>query len=298
MACLAALFDPVRKLASISTVFHASDAAAARIRELQEAAPEADAPGAASLPRHRASIEFCGVSVRYEGAGANALCDVNLRIAAGENIAIVGPNGSGKTTLVSLLPRLLQPTRGRVEIDGLDIAGRSLRSLRRQIGLVSQNAVLFHATIEENIACGLRRAGHAKVLEAARRAHVDEFVSKLPQGYATMVGQHGATLSGGEKQRIAIARAILRDPAILIFDEALSQIDSESERCIQEAMAVFCRGRTSLVIAHRFATVLSADRIVVLRAGRIVDVGPHRELLERCEFYRDLYNTQLAATQG
>jgi ABC-type multidrug transport system fused ATPase/permease subunit len=298
MACLAAMFDPIRKLSSVSTVFHASDAAAARIRELHDAATEPVVPHAPSLPRHRRSIELRGVSVRYEGAGEDALCDVDLHIAAGENVAIVGPNGSGKTTLVSLLPRLLDPTRGRVEIDGLDIARHSLRSLRRQIGLVTQDAVLFHATIEENIACGLRRASHEKVLDAARRAYVDEFVAKLPQGYATMVGQHGATLSGGEKQRIAIARAILRDPAILIFDEAMSQIDSDSERRIQEAMARFCRGRTSLLIAHRFATVLSADRIVVLRAGRVVDVGPHRQLLERCAFYRDLYNTQLAATRG
>jgi ABC-type multidrug transport system fused ATPase/permease subunit len=298
MACLAAMFDPIRKLSSISTTFHASDAAAGRIREMQDAARETPAPGAPSLPRHCRSIEFRGVSVRYEGAGDDALRDIDLRIAAGEKIAIVGANGSGKTTLVSLLPRLLDPTRGSVQIDGLDIAKHSLRSLRRQIGLVSQDTVLFHATIEENISCGLRRASPQKVLEAARRAYVDEFVCKLPQGYATMVGQHGATLSGGEKQRIAIARAILRDPAILIFDEAMSQIDSESESRIQQALAEFCRGRTSLLIAHRFATVLSADRIVVLLAGRIVDVGSHGELLERCETYRDLYNTQLLATRG
>jgi ABC-type multidrug transport system fused ATPase/permease subunit len=298
MACLAALFDPVRKLSTISTVFHASDAAAARIREIQDAAKEVSAPGAPSLPRHCRSIEFRGVSVRYEGAGEDALRDIDLRIEAGEKIALVGPNGSGKTTLASLLPRLLDPTRGSVEIDGVDISKCSLRSLRRQIGLVSQDAVLFHATIEENIACGLRRASPQKVLDAARQAHVDEFVSKLPQGYATMVGQHGATLSGGEKQRIAIARAILRDPAILIFDEAMSQIDSESESRIQQAIAQFCRGRTSLLIAHRFATVLSADRIVVLEAGRIVDIGRHNELLERCDLYRDLYHTQLLATRG
>jgi len=180
-----------------------------------------------------------------------------------------------------------------VLIDGRDIARCSLRSLRRQIGLVSQDGVLFNATVWENIACGLRRPAREKVLDAARRADVDEFAQALAEGYDTMVGQHGATLSGGEKQRIAIARAILRDPTILILDEATSQIDSESEHRILRALEEFRRGRTVFVIAHRLSTVMSADRIVVMQAGGILDVGRHEELLGRCELYRTLCNTQL-----
>ncbi|MGA2265519.1 MAG: ABC transporter ATP-binding protein [Phycisphaerae bacterium] len=298
MACLVAMFDPIRKLSSVSTVFHASDAAAARIRELHDAPQEVTSPGAPSLPRHRRSIEFRHVSFRYDGTSDDALRDVNLTIRAGENVAIVGPNGSGKTTLVSMLPRLLDPTTGQVLIDGTDIARCSLRSLRRQIGLVTQDAVLFHATIEENISYGLHRSQPDKTRRAAERAYVDEFIRKLPEGYGTLVGPHGATLSGGEKQRISIARAILRDPAILIFDEAMSQIDSDSEHRIQQAMQEFSRGRTTLIVAHRFATVLAAGRIVVMQAGRIQDSGTHDELMSRCELYRHLYATQFIATGG
>jgi len=221
------------------------------------------------------------------------LKDINLTIPAGGTVAVVGPNGSGKTTLVSLVPRLIDPTRGCVLIDGNDVTKFSLRSLRRQIGLVTQETVLFNATIGENVAYGLRRAKREAVLEAARKAYVDEFVRDLRDGYETMVGERGATLSGGQRQRIAIARAILRDPAILIFDEAMSQIDSDSEQRIHEAMKEFVKGRTTLLIAHRFATVLSADRVIVINEGRIVDSGTHEELLERCELYRHLYTTQL-----
>ncbi|MCJ7544700.1 MAG: ABC transporter ATP-binding protein/permease [Phycisphaerae bacterium] len=298
MACLVAMFDPIRKLSAVSTVFHASDAAAARIMELHDTPQEVVVPHAPSLPRHRRSIEFRSVSFRYDGTCVDALRDVNLVIQAGENVALVGPNGSGKTTLVSMIPRLLDPTAGQVLIDGMDISQCALRSLRRQIGLVTQDVVLFHATIEENISYGLHRSRPDKTRHAAQRAHADEFVRKLPGGYGTMVGPHGATLSGGEKQQVAIARAILRDPAILIFDEAMSQIDADSEHRIQQAMQEFSRGRTTLVVAHRFATVLAADRIVVMQAGQIQDTGPHGELMNRCALYRHLYNTQFTATGG
>jgi len=180
----------------------------------------------------------------------------------------------------------------------MDISKCSIRSLRRQIGLVTQETVLFHATIAENIAYGLRRPKRERVLEAARKAYVDEFVRDLPNGYDTMVGEYGATLSGGQKQRIAIARAILRDPAILIFDEAMSQVDADSEQRIHQAMAEFIQGRTAFMIAHRFQTVMSADRIVVMDAGRIVDVGTHAELLGRCRLYRHLYETQLTGAKA
>jgi ABC-type multidrug transport system fused ATPase/permease subunit len=298
MGCLAAMFDPVRKLSQVFNRFHQAEAAAARIFEMQDRPVEPRVPNAPKLPAHRESLQFRGVSFRYPEASSDALRDVCLTIRAGQTVAIVGPNGSGKTTLVSLVPRLLDPTGGAVLIDGHDISAVSLRSLRRQIGVVTQDAVLFNATIEENISYGLRSASKEDVLSAARRAFVDEFVRDLPEGYDTMVGEHGATLSGGQKQRITIARAILRDPTILIFDEAMSQIDADSERKIHQAMEEFVRGRTTLMIAHRFATVLSADRIAVLDAGRVADVGTHEELLERCDVYRHLYRTQFVDSGG
>ncbi len=298
MAALAMMFDPLRRLAKVATRFQRADAAARRVFELRDREQEKRIPGAPSLPRHRESLAFRDVHFRYPGATDDALRGVDLDIRSGETVAIVGPNGCGKTTLVSLVPRLFDPTGGAVLIDGQDVAQVSLRSLRRQVGLVTQDTVLFNATIRENVAYGLRRPDAEDVLEAAKRAYVDEFVRELPEGYETMVGEHGATLSGGQKQRITIARAILRDPAILIFDEATSQIDADSERRIHQAMEQFIEGRTTLMIAHRFATVLSADRIVVMSAGGVIDVGAHAELLDRCGLYRHLYQTQFSDTGG
>jgi len=296
MALLVAMFDPIRKLAKVSNTFHRSDAAAARVFQLQDTEQEKRVPNAPALPDHAESIEFRNVRFRYPGASEDSLQDVNLKIRHGETIAIVGPNGSGKTTMASMIPRLIDPTEGAILIDGFDIAACSLRSLRKQIAVVTQEAVLFNATIAENIAYGTRKPDDRAVVAAAKRAFIDEFISDLPDGYDTMVGQRGATLSGGQRQRITIARAILRDPAILIFDEAMSQVDSESEHKIHEAMEEFSRDRTTVLIAHRFATVLSADRIVVIDAGEIRDIGPHAELLERCRLYKHLYETQFAAT--
>jgi len=293
-----AMFDPIHKLAKVAMRFAESDAAAKRIFELQDALPEPHAARAPSLPRHRETIEFRRVAFRYPGTASDTLTDINLTVRAGQSVAIVGPNGSGKTTLVSLLPRLLEATGGQILIDGHDIATGSVRSLRRQIGLVTQDTVLFRATVAENIGYGLSRAKREDVLAAAKRAFVDEFVREMPDGYETMVGEHGATLSGGQKQRISIARAILRDPAIMIFDEAMSQVDAASERRIHQAMQEFVKGRTTFTIAHRFATVLSADRIVVIADGRVNDHGTHDELLQRCELYRHLYNTQFADSGG
>ena len=295
LACLAGMYDAVRKLAKVYARFHRADAAAARVFELADREQEKRLPGATSLPRHSESLEFRNVHFRYPSAAEDALRDVTLKIDAGQTVAIVGPNGCGKTTLVSLVPRLLDPSAGEVRIDGHDVSQHSLRSLRLQIGFVTQDSVLFNATIAENIAYGLRLPRHQQVLEAARRAFVHEFVEDLPDGYDTMVGQQGATLSGGQKQRITIARAILRDPAILIFDEATSQIDADSEQRIHQAMADFVTGRTTLLIAHRFTTIQSAQRIVVMDEGRIIDDGPHPELLERCGLYKQLYYTQLGA---
>ncbi len=294
MACLAAMFDPVRKLARVVARFQLAESAAARIFELHDRQQEKHLPGAPTLPRHQRDLVFRQVSFRYPEASQLALDGIDLAIPAGQTLAIVGPNGSGKTTLVSLVPRLIDPTRGQVLIDGRDVAAHSLRSLRRQIALVSQEPVIFNASVAENIACGKRRARAEEVAAAGRAAYVEEFALEMPDGYDTIVGERGATLSGGQRQRIAIARAIVRDPAVLIFDEAMSQVDPDSERKIHRAMEAFRTGRTTLMIAHRLATVLEADRIAVMDAGRIVDVGAHEELLQRCDVYAQLYQTQLA----
>lgn len=301
MVALFAMFDPVRKLAKVSLRFQASDAAAQRIFELQDIPQEKAVANAPSLGRHRDSIEFRDVSYHYPSSAEDAVKHVTLNVKFGQRVAVVGPNGSGKTTLLSLVPRLLDATGGKILIDGQDISETSVRSLRRQIGLVTQDTILFHATIGENIAYGLRRPNQQHVLAAAKQAYVDDFVhdrDRFPDGYDTLVGEHGATLSGGQKQRIAIARAILRDPAILIFDEAMSQIDADSEQKIQLAMEEFMKGRTCLLIAHRFATVMSADCIAVMNNGHLVDSGTHNELLNRCEVYQHLYRTQLTRQEG
>jgi ABC-type multidrug transport system fused ATPase/permease subunit len=298
MGALFAMMDPVRKLAKVSMRFQASDAAAQRVFQLQDIVEEPHVLNAVNLPRHGKTIEFRDVSFRYPSASTDAVKHFNLTIQAGQTIAIVGPNGSGKTTLVSMVPRLLDATDGAILIDGCDIRRASFRSLRRQIGLVTQDSVLFHATIGENISYGLRRPRQEDVLAASRKAFVDEFVHDLPNGYDTMVGEHGTTLSGGQKQRISIARAILRNPAVLIFDEAMSQVDSDSERRIHQAMEEFIKGRTTLMIAHRFATVLSADMIVVMTDGAMLDSGTHDQLLKRCELYHHLYQTQFVDSGG
>jgi subfamily B ATP-binding cassette protein MsbA len=248
-----------------------------------------------SLPRHRVSVEFDEVSFTYPGADKPALDSVTIKVKAGERIAIVGPNGSGKTTLVSLLPRLLEPATGNVCIDGLDIATVSLRSLRRQIGVVTQETVLFRGTVAENISFGVDTScsTRERIIEASKRAHADGFISELPRGYDTDLAEQGASLSGGQRQRLAIARAILRDPSILILDEATSQIDAESEAHINAALAEFCRGRTAILIAHRLSTVHNADRIVVMDKGRVVAQGTHEQLLGSCDLYQRLTRTQL-----
>jgi subfamily B ATP-binding cassette protein MsbA len=238
-------------------------------------------------------IQFQNISFAYAGASAQALDDVSLRVARGTSVAIVGRNGSGKTTLLGMLPRFFDPEQGRILIDDVDIRGVTLRSLRRQIGIVTQEAVIFPGSIAQNIAYGLPLASRDEIVDAAGRAFAHDFILEKPQGYDTILGEMGGQLSGGQRQRINIARAILRQTPILILDEATSQVDAESEHLIQQAIENIMHERTTFVIAHRFSTILSADTIVVMERGKIVAQGKHDELLRSSEIYRQLYTRQI-----
>lgn len=290
----------VKPLASLNNDLQESGAAATRIKEVLDTATEPntraqrEADESPQLPRHEKDIVFEAVSYRYPGGDEFAVQHVDLRIEHGQSVAIVGTNGSGKSTLLNLLPRLTTPTQGRVLIDGADIAGVSLRSLRKQLSAVTQQSVLFAGTIAENIAYGRRQEPREKIVAAAKAAFADEFVRELPHGYDTKLGEAGSGLSGGQRQRLCIARAILRDPTILILDEATSQIDAESEARITAAINEARAGRTTLIIAHRLSTVVDCDNIVVMSDGRVVDQGKHKELLGRCAIYQTLVKTQLA----
>jgi ABC-type multidrug transport system fused ATPase/permease subunit len=274
-----------------------ASAAASRVLELLTLPVEptgADAPeNERTLPRHGKSIAFEHVTFRYRPEMEPAVNDVSFTVAAGQTVALVGSNGSGKTTVLSFLPRLLEPQEGRVLIDGLDVKEVSLRSLRKQMAVVTQQTVLFEWTIAQNIAYGRRHEPMEKIIAAAKVGHAHDFITQLPQGYDTPLTEGGVGLSGGQMQRTAIARAVLRNPAILILDEATGQIDSESEAEIGKALTEISVGRTTFVIAHRLSTVIHADAIIVMKDGRIIAQGRHEELLETCEMYRTLVNTQL-----
>jgi subfamily B ATP-binding cassette protein MsbA len=290
---LATIADPVRKLSSVWTKTQSGMVAADRIFALYDREPSvganADGP---PVPRHEKGITFQNVCFSYL-PGRPALNDVTLEVPAGETVALVGPNGCGKSTLLGLLPRFYDPDHGEILIDGVPLRGANLRSLRKQIGLVTQDTQLFDDTIFTNIAFGRPGATQEEVEEAAKAAHAHEFIVGLPQGYQTRTGDMAASrLSGGQKQRLALARAILRDPRILILDEFTSQIDGESEAIIHEALRTFVRGRTTFVITHRRSTLELADRIVVMDGGRIVATGTHTELLVTSSTYRRLYDSQ------
>jgi ATP-binding cassette, subfamily B, bacterial len=256
-----------------------------------------DAPDAREAGPLRGAVEFDGVSFRYQ-SGREVLRDVSLRVHPGEMIAFVGPSGSGKSTLMALLQRLHDPSSGVVKVDGVDVRRFTQRSLRQRIAVVLQDPALFSDTVGENIALGRPGASSEQIEAAARAANAHEFITSFPEGYDTLLGERGAKLSGGERQRLAIARALLRDAPILILDEATSALDAATEERVQEALATLVQGRTTFVIAHRLATVRSADRIAVLRDGVIVELGTHEQLLRANGLYADLVDTQFAKTDN
>jgi subfamily B ATP-binding cassette protein MsbA len=290
-AALLLVYAPFKRLSRTNNSIQRVLAAAERVFEvldLRTDVPEDPAP--LMLPAGRHSISFEGVGFRYGEQWA--LRNINLKIPAGEVVALVGMSGGGKSTLADLIPRFYDPQEGRILIDGVDIRRFSLRSLRSGIGLVTQHTFLFNDTVRANIAYGSIEKSLDEVMAAAREANAHNFISKLPQGYDTVVGEMGVRLSGGERQRLAIARALLKDAPILILDEATSALDSEGERLVQEALERLMENRTTLVIAHRLSTVRRADRIAVMARGRIVEEGPHEELIALGREYRKLYDLQ------
>ncbi len=290
---LGMLIDPLRKLADVYPRVMRSAAGAQRIFEIIDMPEEAELlEGALELQPIKDRIEFKNVTFTYPETETPALSEINLTINKGETVALVGANGSGKTTLTKMLVRFYDPEHGAVFIDGIDIRSAKLASLRRQISMVTQDPVVFAMTIAENIAYGTRRPDEDAIKDAARRAHAEEFISAKPDAYDELVGERGSTLSGGQRQRLCIARAMLRDAPILIFDEATSQIDSESEQQIQDAVREYATGRTTILIAHRLSTIRFAQRIIVLDQGRVVDQGTHEELINRCEIYAGICSTQ------
>ena len=290
------MYTPIKRLASANNTIQQALAAADRVFTVLDVPTEAARDtGTRSLDGVRSAIALHAVSFRYEGIEAWALTDISLTVRPGEVLALVGSSGAGKTTLVNLIPRFHDPTAGAILIDGVDLREIRLSALRRQIGIVSQETLLFDDTVGNNIAYGKDEATEEAITDAARAAFAHDFIMKLPNGYDTLIGENGVRLSGGERQRLAIARALLRNPPILILDEATSSLDTESERMVQMALANLMKGRTTFVIAHRLSTIQRADRIAVLAGGRLVEIGRHEELLAKAGVYHRLHQMQFQA---
>jgi len=292
MAAMFLMYQPFKKLASINATIQQGTVGAERVFEIMDTKSDVqERPDARMAPRLSREIEFHNVSFGYDRK--LVLTNINLKIRAGEMVALVGVSGVGKSTLADLIPRFYDATSGKIMIDGTDIRDVTLESVRSQIGIVTQHTFLFNDTVKNNIAYGDRSKDMDHVIAAAKAAYAHDFIMAMPQGYDTMVGELGARLSGGERQRLSIARALLKDPPILILDEATSSLDSESERLVQDALERLMVGRTVLVIAHRLSTIRKANHVVVLVDGAITEEGTHEELLARKAEYNKLYTLQL-----
>jgi subfamily B ATP-binding cassette protein MsbA len=291
LAALLSLMKPMKRLTNVYSINQQALAAANRIFEVLDTKETVtDKPDALEMPRFKNNVEFKNVAFSYDDK--EILKDINLTVRAGEIAAFVGPSGVGKTTLVNLLPRFYDVTKGKIAIDGVDIRDYSLKSLRSQIGIVTQETILFNETVAYNISYGCKNPKKEDIVRAAEIANAHSFIMKMPKGYDTIIGERGFRLSGGEKQRLSIARAVFKDAPILILDEATSQLDTESEILVQEAIDRMMRGRTVFVIAHRLSTIKHATRIYVLDAGRVADVGHHDALIQKDGLYKRLYDMQ------
>jgi ATP-binding cassette, subfamily B, bacterial len=294
---LGKMYKPMRELSKMTDTISKASVGWERIREVLENEMQVrDMRGARRAPRLKGQIEFNHVAFSYEG-GPPVLSDLSLKIEPGQLVALVGPTGAGKTTIVSLLPRFYEPTSGEIKIDGTDVRRFKQKSLREQMSFVLQETLLFRATVAQNIAYGKPQASREEIVRAARLARADEFIDRMTDGYDTMIGERGLTLSGGQRQRITIARAIIRNSPILIMDEPSAGLDAESEKLVFDALGNLMEGKTSIVIAHRLATVRRADVIFVIEQGRVVEQGTHDELLELGGLYSRLYELQFRSEE-
>ncbi len=288
------LIEPIQRLGNFTRLYQEGISGFERFMEALEVKPDIkDASDAHALQNVQGNVEFEKVSFKYKEGSEHVLKDISLNIKVGEYVALVGPSGAGKTTLCSLIPRFYEVTKGQILIDGQNIKDVTMRSLRRNIGIVQQDVYLFAGTVLDNISYGKLNATEEEIMMAAKKANAHDFIMALPNGYATDIGQRGVKLSGGQKQRLSIARVFLKDPPIIIFDEATSSLDNESEKAVQESLEELRHNRTTIVIAHRLSTVKNAQRIVVLTDNGVEEEGTHEELIALNGIYANLYNMQL-----